>query len=286
MEEMPQDIRRHIRYPEDFLTVQAEMYSVYHMTDVDVFYQREDVWQFATERYRENFQWVEPYYMMIQFPEEPGIEFVLIIPFTPQNKNVINGWMAGRCDMPNYGKIVVYRLPKGVEVLGPRQIEARIDQDTEMSRALSLWSQRGSEVVRGNLLVIPLFGTDQLYMLYVEPIFLQAEDAQLPEIKRVAMADNQKVVWAEEFETALSALVGEAERRAAAEVVAAAPQAEEAAPGEPARISGTLQSQINRTVEVFDSYKEAVSREDFSAAGEHLDELNRLIRGIADQIAE
>jgi len=261
---------------------------------VDVFYQREDVWQFATERYRESFQWVEPYYMMIHFPEEPGIEFVLIIPFTPQNKNVINGWMAGRCDMPNYGKIVVYRMPKGVEVLGPRQIEARIDQDTEMSRALSLWSQRGSEVVRGNLLAIPLFGSQQLYMLYVEPIFLQAEDAQLPEIKRVAMADTQRVVWAEEFEDALSALVGEAERRAAASVVAAAPQAAEPAPeaaaprapGEPARISGTLQSQINRAVEVFDRYKEAVSREDFSAAGEHLDELNRLIGGIADQIAE
>ncbi len=133
-DEMPQELQRHIRYPEDFLTVQAEIYSIYHMTDVPTFYQREDVWEFATERYRDNFQPIEPYYMMINFPDQPGIEFVLIIPFTPQNKNVLNAWMAGRSDLPNYGKIIVYTLPKGVEVLGPRQIEARIDQNTEMSR--------------------------------------------------------------------------------------------------------------------------------------------------------
>jgi hypothetical protein len=281
IEEMPEDILRHIRYPEDFLTVQARMYSIYHMTDVEAFYQREDVWQFATERYRENFQPVEPYYMMIHLPGQPGVEFALIIPFTPQNKNVLNAWMAGRCDAPNYGKIVVYSLPKGVEVLGPRQIEARIDQDTEMSRSLSLWSQRGSEVVRGNLLVIPLFESEQLYMLYVEPIFLQAEDAQLPEIKRVVMADNERVVWAAEFEDALSVLVGEAERRTAPEVVEAPTEA-----AEPAAVSRTLRSQIDSAVAAFDSYKEALSREDFAAAGEHLAELNRLINSISQQLTQ
>ncbi len=112
MDEMPENLQRHIRYPEDYLTVQAEMYATYHMTDVDVFYQREDVWEFATERYRANFQWIEPYYMMLKFPDEERTEFVLVLPFTPQNKNVINAWIAGRCDIPEYGKLVVYRLPK------------------------------------------------------------------------------------------------------------------------------------------------------------------------------
>ncbi|MBD3320863.1 MAG: UPF0182 family protein, partial [Chitinivibrionales bacterium] len=188
MGSMPDDIQAHIRYPVDFLVVQSQIYSTYHMEDPAVFYQREDVWQFATERYRDNFQTVDPYYVMVDYPEEDGIVFSLIMPFTPRNKNVINAWMAGICDMPDYGKLRVFTFPKGVEVLGPRQIEARLDQDTEMSQAMTLWGQRGSRVIRGNLLAIPLFDKKKLYILYAEPIFLQAEDAQLPEIKRIALA--------------------------------------------------------------------------------------------------
>jgi len=285
-EDMPADLRRHIRYPEDFLTVQAEMYSTYHMTDVDVFYQREDVWEFATERYRESFQAVEPYYVMLNFPDEEDIEFVLIIPFTPRNKNVINAWMAGRCDAPNYGKIVVYSLPKGVEMLGPRQIEARIDQDTEMSRALSLWGQRGSEVIRGNLLAIPLFTPEELYLLYVEPIFLQAENAQLPEIKRVAMADSERVVWAEEFDAALELLAGEAERRLAAAQVAAAGQPTAAGPEgtAPPAAPEAVQSTLQRALDAFRGYKDALAREDFAAAGRRLEEVNRLLGELSDRL--
>ena len=219
-EDMPEAIVSHIRYPADLLIAQAEMYSTYHMENVDVFYQREDVWQFATERYRQNFQAVDPYYVMVQFPDRDETEFVLMLPFTPKNKNVINAWMAGRSDMPNYGDIAVYTFPKGVEVLGPRQIEARIDQNTEMSRALSLWSQRGSQVIRGNLLAIPLFDENQLYIMFAEPIFLQAEDASLPEIKRVALADQDSVVWDPTFDGALTKLLG---RRAAEAVVDRAP---------------------------------------------------------------
>ncbi len=280
-DQMPEDLQRHIRYPEDFLTVQAEVYSIYHMTDVSTFYQREDVWEFATERYRDNFQPVEPYYMMINFPDEPDIEFVLIIPFTPQNKNVLNAWMAGRSDLPNYGKIIVYTLPKGVEVLGPRQIEARIDQNTEMSRALSLWGQGSSRVIRGNLLAVPLFTPDELYILYVEPIFLQATDAQLPEIKRVAAADPLRVVWAEEFDQALQVLVGQAQRQAQA-----AQTTVSAAAGGGEAVSAALRSQMQEVVSAFQSYKEAVGRGDFSAAGQQLDEINRLLGNLSQELGQ
>ncbi len=116
--------------------------------------------------------------------------------------------MAGRCDFPRYGDVKVFTFPKGVEVLGPRQIEARIDQDAEMSQALSLWGQRGSEVIRGNLLAVPLFNENTIYILFAEPIFLQAENAQLPEIKRIALADQNRVVWASRFDQALSRLLG------------------------------------------------------------------------------
>ncbi len=207
--EMTDDIRNHIRYPEDMLTAQAEMFSIYHMNDVRAFYQREDAWQFAEERYRANFQKVTPYYIMMRFPEEESHEFILMTPFTPKNKNVVNAWMSGRCDGESYGELTVYKFPKGIEVLGPRQIEARIDQNTEMSQAMTLWGQRGSEVIRGNLLAIPLFHQKQLHLLFAEPIFLQAENANLPEFKRIALIDQERVVWARDFEVALDRLLAE-----------------------------------------------------------------------------
>jgi hypothetical protein len=263
--EMPAYLERHIRYPDDFLRVQAEMYATYHMTDVGVFYQREDVWAFATERYRENFQNVEPYYVMVQLPDRDEEEFVLMIPFTPKDKNVIRAWMAGRCDPPHYGELLIFTYPKGVEVLGPRQIEARIDQDAEMSQRLSLWGQRGSEVVRGNLLAIPLFSGKALYMLYAEPIFLQAENARLPQIKRIALADQTRVVWADTFEAALRKLVG---------VEPVGEEVEEAV-ASPAR--GPAEQRIQQAADLFRSYKSMLERGDFAGAGEKLQELDRLL---------
>ncbi len=271
-EEMDDFLREHVRYPADYLTVQADVYGTYHMDDYQVFYQREDVWQFATERYRESFQMVEPYYVMVNLPNGPGLEFVIMIPFTPKNKNVINAWMAGRSDVPNYGKIIVYTLPKGVEVLGPRQIEARIDQDTDMSRMLSLWGQRGSEVIRGNLLAIPLFANETLYVIFAEPIYLQAEDAALPEIKRVALADQDDVVWAETFDQALDRLVGAAPRPEPA----ASPMA--AAPAE-------VQSLAEQAAEEFDAFTQSLGRGDYAGAGESLDALAGTMEQLSGQVA-
>ncbi len=204
--EMPADLTHHIRYPEDLLGIQAEMLRVYHMNNVQSFYQREDVWQFATERYRQGFQPVEPYYVLMQFPGQDTLRYVLMLPFTPKNKNVITAWIAGRSDLANYGKLTVFTFPKGEEIIGPKQIEARVDQNTEMSRAMTLWGQHGSEVIRGNLLAIPMFTKQKLHLMYVEPIFLQAQDAKLPEIKRVVVADPNRVVWAKTFAEAVSLL--------------------------------------------------------------------------------
>ncbi|MFP4363097.1 MAG: UPF0182 family protein [Spirochaetia bacterium] len=269
-DDMPQSIEDHIRYPEGLLTVQSNLYRTYHMTDPQVFYQREDVWQYATERYRENFQRVSPYYIMVQLPESDQAEFVLMVPFTPQNKNVMNAWMAGRCDQPNYGQLVVYTFPKGTEVLGPRQIEARIDQNTEMSRALSLWSQRGSEVIRGNLLSVPLFSNGDLYIMFAEPVFLQAQETELPEIKRVALADQDDIVWADTFEGSLNILLG----RSAMEEPAAAGTG----------VSPDSQELINQAVDAFNRYTENLRNEEFGAAGEALDELRSVMQDIEGQL--
>jgi uncharacterized membrane protein (UPF0182 family) len=266
--EMPEDIRRHIRYPVDLLTVKAELFNTYHMEDVQAFYQREDVWQFATERYREKFQAVIPYYVMIKFPGSEDVEFVLMMPLTPKNKNVINAWIAGRCDYPHYGKIIVYTFPKGVEVLGPRQIEARIDQDTEMSRSMTLWGQRGSQVIRGNLLAIPLFKEDAFYLLYAEPVFLQAEDAQLPELKRIVLADQGEMVWAETFEGALRRLVGGRPERTKVE-------GPERGPVQP--LNEYVQSTIARANELMEQYQRAASSGNFAEAGRRLEELSDIL---------
>jgi hypothetical protein len=246
------------------------------MDDVDVFYQREDVWQFATERYRQNFEVVEPYYVMVQFPDRDETEFVLMLPFTPKNKNVMNAWMAGRSDMPNYGDLAIYTFPKGVEVLGPRQIEARIDQDTEMSRALSLWSQRGSEVVRGNLLAIPLFDEEQLYIMFAEPVFLQAEDAQLPEIKRIVLADQNSVVWDTTFEGALTKLLG----REAAAAVTEQPTAAAAV----GRAPQAVRRAADDAVETFQRFQDSLTDGSYADAGEALEELRAALNRLEDNI--
>lgn len=274
-EQMPEFLKNHIRYPADFFTVQAEMLRTYNMTDVATFYQREDAWELATERYRGGFEPVRPYYIMIEYPESDRLEFVLMIPFTPKNKNVINAWMAGRSDTPNYGDLTTFTMPKGVEVLGPRQIEARIDQDAEMSRSLSLWSQRGSDVIRGNLLTVPLFDSGRLYMLFAEPIFLQAESAELPELRRVVLADQDQVVWAPTFDAALQLLVGELQPAAAGDAAPAGTQAV---------MDPQSRRLIGDAADAFDTYKQELSDGNFAAAGEALEELNTLLEDITDTL--
>ena len=235
--EMPVDLKKHIRYPKDLFKIQVGTYTKYHMKDVQVFYNLEDLWQIPDEMYGDSRQEMEPYYIIIKLPEAEKEEFLLMLPFTPSKKDNMIGWLAARSDLPDYGNLLVYKLPKEKLVYGPMQIEARVDQQTEISRELSLWGQRGSRVIRGNLLAIPLGDT----FIYVEPVYLEAKQeesetartgspqaggfgkprrrggpgaapaaraASIPELKRVIVASGNRLVMEENLDGALYSVLG------------------------------------------------------------------------------
>ncbi len=206
---MPPALRKHVRYPELLLTLQAEVYGLYHMTDPNVFYNREDLWTVASEvgmtpRGEQATQVMEPNFVLMKLPGETGDEFVEILPFTPANRNNLIGWIAGRSDGPHYGTLAVYDFPKTRLVDGPLQVEARIDQNAQLSGQLTLWNQQGSHVRRGTLLVIPA-GRG---LLYAEPIYLQAERSPMPELRLVVLALQDRLAYGPTFESAMSALFG------------------------------------------------------------------------------
>ncbi|MEM6613487.1 MAG: UPF0182 family protein [Cyanobacteria bacterium P01_C01_bin.72] len=197
---IPPEIQTHFRYPQDLFEIQAKMYLSYHVTDPQVFYNREDDWRFATELYRGQQQQVEPDYLIMKLPDQSTEEFVLILPFTPINRDNMIAWMAARSDGENYGKLSLYEFPKQQLVYGPFQIEARIDQNPEIAEQITLWSQRGSQVIRGDILVIPIDGS----ILYVQPLYLSAEQGELPELTRVIVAYNKDIVMTPSLEQSLA----------------------------------------------------------------------------------
>ncbi len=199
LDEMPPELRSHIRYPSGMLKIQARMYRTYHMQDAQVFYNKEDLWTIPKTAGREAEKEMEPYYTIMRLPDDKKEEFILMLPFTPVKKDNMSAWMAARCDMPNYGKIIVYNFPKQKLVYGPRQIEARINQDPLISQQLSLWNQRGSQVIQGSLLAIPI----EKSIVYVQPIYLAAEKGQLPELKRVIVAFGNYIAMEETLEQSL-----------------------------------------------------------------------------------
>jgi uncharacterized protein len=219
--EMPEDLRHHVRYPEDLFLVQAEIYRTYHMTNPDVFYNKEDLWSFPTGESGGTRSVVEPYYVIMKLPGGTREEFILMQPMTPSNRSNMVAWLAARCDPPQYGELVEYEFPKERLIYGPQQIEARIDQDTTISQQLSLWNQMGSKVIRGNLLVIPVEDS----LVYVEPLYLRSEQAQIPELKRVIVAYGDRVAMEPTLEAALSSVFrpGTAPPRVSERPAAAAP---------------------------------------------------------------
>jgi uncharacterized membrane protein (UPF0182 family) len=210
-EAMPEDLKRHIRYPEDLFRMQAQMYQAYHMDSPEVFYNREDLWQFPRQPDGLS-PTMAPYYIIMRLPGESQAEFILMLPMVPSGRQNMIAWLAARCDPPHYGKLIAYAFPKDKLVYGPFQIEARINQDTNISQALSLWNQLGSRVIRGNLLVIPIENS----LLYVSPLYLRAETGQLPELKRVIAAYDDRVVMEETLGQALAGLFKEPELAAGA----------------------------------------------------------------------
>jgi uncharacterized membrane protein (UPF0182 family) len=205
LQAMSADLQRHIRYPEDLFRIQAQIYRAYHMDSPEVFYNREDLWQFPRQAEGGPNATMAPYYIVMRLPGEPRAEFFQMLPMVPSQRQNMIAWLAARCDPPNYGKLLVYEFPKDKLVYGPFQIEARINQNTEISQQLSLWNQLGSRVIRGHILVIPI----ETSILYVSPLYLRAEQGQLPELKRVIAAYGDQVVMKETLAEALAALFKE-----------------------------------------------------------------------------
>jgi uncharacterized membrane protein (UPF0182 family) len=261
--EMPAELVSHIRYPSDMLLTQGLIYAKYHMTDPNVFYNQEDLWMRATENYYGNVQPVEPYYIMWQPTETSDLEFILMLPFTPKNRQVLIGWIAGMCDAENYGRVLAYQFPKEKRVLGTQQMETKIDQDSYLSGQLSLWDQRGSRVIRGNVLVIPVEQT----LVYVEPIYLQAETAAYPELRLVAVMHDDNLSYAPSFNEALTGLFG-----------AAAPQpiATET------RARRSFQELVRQASDAFDNYLKALGDKNFDQAASELASLQAALQQLLE----
>ncbi len=271
---MPAWLRKHVRYPELLLSLQAEVYGLYHMTNPEVFYNREDLWTVATETGmaeggEQTTQPMAPNFVMMRLPGETDLEFVEILPFTPVNRNNLIGWIAGRSDGVHYGTSVVYDFPKTKLVDGPQQIEARIDQNAQLSGQLTLWNQQGSHVRRGSLLVIPCGKA----LLYAEPIYLQAERSPMPELRLVVLALQDRLAYAPTFEAALASLFGsESSTLSASEAPRAATETNGAPP--PAQSLDVLISQAGRD---FADYQRLTSEGKLGEAGQKLDDLKHTL---------
>ncbi len=268
---MPADLQRHVRYPEALLKLQSEVYGLYHMTNPEVFFNREDLWTVATETGSEgngeqSAQEMQPNFVLMKLPGGAHEEFVEILPFTPANRNNLIGWIAGRCDAPNYGSAVVYDFPKTRLIDGPQQIEARIDQNAQLSGQLTLWNQQGSHVLRGSLLVIPSGRS----LLYAEPIYLQAQQSPMPELRLVVLALQDKLAYGTTFEAALRSLFGnEASTLSAGD--AAPPASPEAQAASPAAVdTASLIAEAGRD---FADYQRLTAAGRLSEAGQKLDAL-------------
>ena len=203
LEKMPEDLRAHIRYPEDLFTTQAQMYATYHMRDPQVFYNKEDLLSIPRQTVSGTEREMAPYYTIMRLPGETKEEFVLLLPFTPNNRDNMRAWLAARSDPPHYGKLIALDFPKAKLVYGPKQIDARIEQDAFISQQLSLWGQRG-QVIRGSLLAIPI----EKSLLYVQPLFLAAEKGSLPELKRVIVAFGNQIAMEETLDQSLQRVFG------------------------------------------------------------------------------
>jgi uncharacterized membrane protein (UPF0182 family) len=293
--QMPDWLKAHMRYPEDLFRIQADLYRTYHMRDVNVFYNKEDLWQVPMETFSGNTQPVEPYYVVLRLPDEPENEFVLIQPFTPNNKDNLIAWMAARSDGEHYGELVIYRFPKQELIFGPLQIEGRIDQNPEISSQITLWDQGGSEVIRGNLLVLPIGNS----LLYVEPLYLRAEQGQIPELKRVILASGDQIVMRETLAEALLALfeggdlglpVAETPATTEGEEPAQEPAQETPAPAATTLATQPLSDDIGQLALTasnhYEAAQEALRNGDWTTYGEELDKMKAALDKLVELTSE
>ena len=262
---MPKGLQEHIRYPQDLFGIQSAIYATYHMNDTQVFYNREDVWSIPKDTFSDKDSLMEPYYIVTKIPGEQNESLILMLPFTPTNKSNMIAWLSANCDLDQYGKLKVFNFPKDKTIYGPSQIEARIDQDTEISQKLTLWGQAGSRVIRGNLMVIPM----EESLLYLEPIYLQATQGRLPEFKRVILAYQDSIEMQETLDNAISAIFGQ-KRTIEKSPVSTGPA--------PVR-SNVIESLANE----FRAFKEAAKTGDWAVFGEKLKAVESKIRQLSEQ---
>src|SRR5437773_5020690 len=289
--EMPADLRAHIRYPETLMKVQGEVFGLYHTQNTNSFFQREDWWSVAqqvslNEQTRQQEQQpIEPYFVLMQLPgEKTELEFVEILPFTPANRNNMIGWVAGRCDGDAYGSLLAYNFPKSRLIDGPLQIEARIDQNAQLSGQFTLWNQQGSHVRRGHLLVIPIGRS----LLYVEPIYLQAVNSPMPELRLVVLATQDRLAYGANFDEALSNLFGEAAKApTTAKPQETKPQpGASPAPSAQATPAQSVQQLINRAIQEFEEYQRLTAEGRLGEAGKKLEEHKRTLEELKKATAK
>lgn len=273
MDEMPADIRAHIRYPGDLFRAQTALYATFHMDDAETFYHREDQWQIpATGQNDRQEGFVR--HIVMRLPGEREPEFILMRPFTPRQKDNLAAWMVARNDGRNYGNLVVYRFPRQSLVFGPRQIVSRIDQDTEVARQVSLWDQRGSEVLRGELLVIPI----EESLIYVQPLYLRASGGRIPELKRVVVVHEGRVVMDESLEAGLARLFGTEDARSALANAAAGRGQDTSEGAPPPQLTSAQRELLRRALQHYDRARAAQRADDWATYGAEMRQLGELLQ--------
>ena len=258
LDQLSADLKTHLRYPEDLFSIQADLYRTFHMTVPQVYYNREDLWVLPQEKYSGNVLPMQPYYILMKLPGSDRLEYLIMTPFTPQNRDNMISWMAARCDFPEYGKMLVYQLPKDKLIYGPMQIEAMIDQNTTISQQLTLWDQRGSKVIRGNLIAVPIENS----FLYVVPVYLTAEGTDFPQLKRVIVISGDKVVMEPSLDEAIQSVFGTQQ------------------PPNPAQAL-RRQPELGQAKAQFDEAQKAIEQGDWEKFGKAMDILKRLLTGPA-----
>ncbi len=271
MEDMPEDLRRHVRYPEDLFRVQMEIFRTYHIDDVNAFYQKEDVWDIPNEIYGvgNQAQPVQPYYLILKIPGEAKEEMVLMQPFVPRGKNNLVDWVAARCDGDKYGEILNFSFPPGKLVNGPQQFEALVDQDPFISQQITLWNQAGSQVIRGNTLVIPIEDS----LLYVEPLYLLAQNPAIPQLRKVIVGYGDRVVMEDTLDAALGKMFGREAPRPTATPALPPPEDETADKIQLAR----------KAKELYQRAQAALRNGDWPGYGSLMEELGKVLEKLASQ---
>ena len=267
IKDMPEGIKAHIRYPSTLLNIQAQVYQRYHMNDVKVFYQNEDLWQISSEIYGTEEQTMSPNYYIMKLPGEDSAEFVNSIPFTPKDKKNLMGLFVARNDGGNYGELILYQMPKSQTVYGPMQIEAQIDQNTEISKEFSLWNSSGSKYSRGNMFVVPIEDS----LLYIEPVYLEATNSSIPEVKRVIVVYGDNIAYEATLAEALNSMFGEGsayEREDSGNT-------DTTSGGNGDELSQT--EIIKRAQDAFDNAQNAQKNGDWAKYGEYLNELDKYL---------